>query len=123
MKVDPKCLEFAFEPADRERDGDAATRQPVDRRQRLRGDDRMLQRQDVDAAVDADAFSRAGETGHAGVRVEVMRSGQLDVLGRHDMMLGYRNHLVRSEEHTSELQSLLRISYAVFCLNKNIKHL
>src|SRR3546814_8869995 len=29
--------------------------------------------------------------------------------------------LVRSEEHTSELQSLLRISYAVFCLNKNKK--
>src|SRR3546814_6247662 len=27
----------------------------------------------------------------------------------------------RSEEHTSELQSLLRISYAVFCL-KNQKH-
>src|SRR3546814_4076466 len=26
----------------------------------------------------------------------------------------------RSEEHTSELQSLLRISYAVFCLNKII---
>src|SRR3546814_8224552 len=25
---------------------------------------------------------------------------------------------VRSEEHTSELQSLLRISYVVFCLNK-----
>src|SRR3546814_9940014 len=25
----------------------------------------------------------------------------------------------RSEEHTSELQSLLRISYAVFCLKKN----
>src|SRR3546814_5440651 len=31
----------------------------------------------------------------------------------------------RSEEHTSELQSLMRISYAVFCLkkkNKNTKH-
>src|SRR3546814_8336220 len=27
--------------------------------------------------------------------------------------------LHRSEEHTSELQSLMRISYAVFCLNKN----
>src|SRR3546814_10773450 len=27
----------------------------------------------------------------------------------------------RSEEHTSELQSLLRISYAVFCLNKKQK--
>src|SRR3546814_7114868 len=25
---------------------------------------------------------------------------------------------LRSEEHTSELQSLMRISYAVFCLNK-----
>src|SRR3546814_4251496 len=29
----------------------------------------------------------------------------------------------RSEEHTSELQSLLRISYAVFCLQKNSTHL
>src|SRR3546814_1759665 len=28
--------------------------------------------------------------------------------------------VVRSEEHTSELQSLMRISYAVFCLNKTI---
>src|SRR3546814_6989487 len=27
-------------------------------------------------------------------------------------------NLVRSEEHTSELQSLMRISYAVFCLKK-----
>src|SRR3546814_7980339 len=27
-------------------------------------------------------------------------------------------HLGRSEEHTSELQSLMRISYAVFCLKK-----
>src|SRR3546814_1597167 len=27
----------------------------------------------------------------------------------------------RSEEHTSELQSLMRISYAVFCLKKTIK--
>src|SRR3546814_2101522 len=29
------------------------------------------------------------------------------------------NMAVRSEEHTSELQSLMRISYAVFCLQKN----
>src|SRR3546814_1885699 len=28
----------------------------------------------------------------------------------------------RSEEHTSELQSLMRISYAVFCLKKKSKH-
>src|SRR3546814_8247871 len=30
-------------------------------------------------------------------------------------------HLQRSEEHTSELQSLMRISYAVFCLKKKKK--
>src|SRR3546814_6298185 len=29
---------------------------------------------------------------------------------------------VRSEEHTSELQSLMRISYAVFCLKKKINY-
>src|SRR3546814_2687325 len=31
-----------------------------------------------------------------------------------------RRNPMRSEEHTSELQSLMRISYAVFCLNKKI---
>src|SRR3546814_10366635 len=30
--------------------------------------------------------------------------------------------LARSEEHTSELQSLMRISYAVFCLKKKKNH-
>src|SRR3546814_3016427 len=30
-------------------------------------------------------------------------------------------NIVRSEEHTSELQSLMRISYAVFCLKKKKK--
>src|SRR3546814_2967123 len=34
---------------------------------------------------------------------------------------GRANVTYRSEEHTSELQSLMRISYAVFCLKKN-KH-
>src|SRR3546814_3088244 len=36
---------------------------------------------------------------------------------RHRLALGDR----RSEEHTSELQSLMRISYAVFCLKKKKK--
>src|SRR3546814_2163382 len=44
-----------------------------------------------------------------------------DFLFRHRRLLG-----ARSEEHTSELQSLMRISYAVFCLkkknNKNTEH-
>src|SRR3546814_5945192 len=34
-----------------------------------------------------------------------------------DLKVMYRNRF-RSEEHTSELQSLMRISYAVFCLTK-----
>src|SRR3546814_4352191 len=32
--------------------------------------------------------------------------------------LGLNRPAIRSEEHTSELQSLMRISYAVFCLKK-----
>src|SRR3546814_3394567 len=45
------------------------------------------------------------------------RLGRLDV-SRIDQALvdAYARHLRRSEEHTSELQSLMRISYAVFCL-------
>src|SRR3546814_7773519 len=37
--------------------------------------------------------------------------------GLHSVSLRYFN-AARSEEHTSELQSLMRISYAVFCLKK-----
>src|SRR3546814_6862864 len=40
-----------------------------------------------------------------------------------DMQLARNLAVERSEEHTSELQSLMRISYAVFCLKKkNTKH-
>src|SRR3546814_6531774 len=35
-----------------------------------------------------------------------------------DGRLGSLKHSARSEEHTSELQSLMRLSYAVFCLKK-----
>src|SRR3546814_2448413 len=45
------------------------------------------------------------------------------VISRYQRMIG-RNVLqpMRSEEHTSELQSLMRISYAVFCLKKKNNH-
>src|SRR3546814_1821665 len=36
--------------------------------------------------------------------------------------LGAGKIMARSEEHTSELQSLMRISYAVFCLKKKKNH-
>src|SRR3546814_7011118 len=56
-----------------------------------------------------------------------LRSGRSDLEGisnKTDLQLARlkgRNrslHRQRSEEHTSELQSLMRISYAVFCLKK-----
>src|SRR3546814_3681850 len=40
---------------------------------------------------------------------------------QHGHRQGCREAGHRSEEHTSELQSLMRISYAVFCLKKKIK--
>src|SRR3546814_6096497 len=46
--------------------------------------------------------------------VEGRRSGYCE---RHHRCFS-RCHVERSEEHTSELQSLMRISYAVFCLKK-----
>src|SRR3546814_5054184 len=39
-----------------------------------------------------------------------------------DMIIGTLAGAGRSEEHTSELQSLMRISYAVFCLKKQYKY-
>src|SRR3546814_2138237 len=36
---------------------------------------------------------------------------------------GFADGIERSEEHTSELQSLMRISYAVFCLKKQTRNL
>src|SRR3546814_5576432 len=47
-------------------------------------------------------------------------AGDLELVDRlEDHLRERRIGLVRSEEHTSELQSLMRISYAVFCLKKN----
>src|SRR3546814_1971387 len=38
---------------------------------------------------------------------------------RSSLRISSEASLIRSEEHTSELQALMRISYAVFCLQKN----
>src|SRR3546814_7799595 len=54
-------------------------------------------------------------------------SAQLVVASARDQLLclnekfDFANAAARSEGHTSELQSLMRISYAVFCLKKKIK--
>src|SRR3546814_9625653 len=59
---------------------------------------------DVAAAADP----AGADFGEAGV----------DVDGGVGVGVGPRRVIDRSEEHTSELQSLMRISYAVFCLKK-----
>src|SRR3546814_8925486 len=52
------------------------------------------------------------------VTPEIIEEGAADVVGRsHAGDVGEARR-TRSEEHTSELQSLMRISYAVFCLKK-----
>src|SRR3546814_4843272 len=47
-------------------------------------------------------------------RADGIGDGEADVAA-----VGRRVGRSRSEEHTSELQSLMRLSYAVFCLKKN----
>src|SRR3546814_3308531 len=46
------------------------------------------------------------------------RGGLNIVMGWNERDMGMFGIPLRSEEHTSELQSLMRISYAVFCLQK-----
>src|SRR3546814_8463727 len=84
---------------------------------------RVAQQMD-DACLD----HRFGEDGGDGVgeALQAIDDGQHDILDAavaqfvHDAQpeFGALILLQRSEEHTSELQSLMRISYAVFCLKK-----
>src|SRR3546814_2212779 len=54
-------------------------------------------------------------------RGERLRGEDVVELQVHGSPVLLRQLLARSEEHTSELQSLMRISYAVFCLKKKMK--
>src|SRR3546814_7940398 len=65
-------------------------------------------------SVVTDAVAAFFDAAMIGVGCRVRRQGHIG--GR----IGKERHDIgkRSEEHTSELQSLMRISYAVFCLKK-----
>src|SRR3546814_9583954 len=64
-----------------------------------------------------------------GVEHVLLAPDELDAVGAATLGLAHRmarclgivDRLVRSAEHTSALQSLMRISYAVFCLKKTNK--
>src|SRR3546814_6822717 len=88
--------------------------------------DRLRQLSENEPAVTASVFvqfhngmtrraAASEEVQNDGVRVVPGRSEQAIVDSQKALREGKRR---RSEEHTSELQSLMRISYAVFCLQK-----
>src|SRR3546814_3719019 len=56
---------------------------------------------------------RGARAGFDAVAIEVQAAAGVELL-----VGNAREQVDRSEEHTSELQSLMRISYAVFCLKK-----
>src|SRR3546814_10678042 len=62
---------------------------------------------------------RAGRAGSpAAIRMQPSFNPAAWVRARRSAPPRVRSARIRSEEHTSELQSLMRTSYAVFCLNK-----
>src|SRR3546814_15118064 len=69
-------------------------------------------------AMHAPAFAT-----HTGIGCAVVDRRDYALQTRHFLLAANHRPLVgtRSEEHTSELQSLMRISYAVFCLKKKNK--
>src|SRR3546814_7352316 len=75
--------------------------------------------------VDIDPHGRIGP-GKIKLLEQIGALGSISAAGR-SMSMSYKrawalvDELNRSEEHTSELQSLMRISYAVFCLKKKNK--
>src|SRR3546814_10552492 len=98
--------------------GDRALRDPfgaVPEQRRNRAEQQADNRRGDDRAK-ADAAFRGREIGLDSGRETIgfarLLTERLDDLHRPHLLGG------RSEEHTSELQSLMRISYAVFCLKK-----
>src|SRR3546814_1370673 len=85
---------------------------------RFRARDMVLTRR-ID--TEATALQRHGELGFWAQLLgqEAAQIGAGRALRPQDYVFPtYREHGVRSEEHTSELQSLMRMLYAVFCLKK-----
>src|SRR3546814_1622779 len=104
---------------------------PTRRSSDLRAASLLLLRDGHDGGGDRPALRRRGdllERGGAlqhrplapGAVGEARREGRRRHPAR--VLHHHRDRRHRSEEHTSELQSLMRISYAVFCLKKKTDH-
>src|SRR3546814_5464965 len=68
-------------------------------------------------AVEVEALNFDLVDAHCGLEAD--RREEFELLRALDV--SFEQCAIRSEEHTSELESLMRISYAVFCLKKTIK--
>src|SRR3546814_7406424 len=90
--------------------------------------ERFTQTQELYREVCALLFFRYGITPTANKLYQLVRKGSMsapaEALSKfwEDLREKSRARIERSEEHTSELQSLMRISYAVFCLKKKKHH-
>src|SRR3546814_1676145 len=72
-----------------------------------------------DAVAGLEAVNVGADGDHLAGGFDAQPAGQLDRISA----VAVIDVEIRSEEHTSELQSLMRISYAVFCLKKKTKYI
>src|SRR3546814_4403072 len=92
------------------------------------GKGRALVIADADLLRDASWFGPGAQGESRGARIAdnghlVSAAAQMLLDGQDSMSASDVRWMTRSEEHTSELPSLLRISYAVFCLKKHKEEL
>src|SRR3546814_5831772 len=97
----------------------ALTRLPSSRRASTIGDDSSTRRPTAETILEITRIRCFSSLNRAAVSSSTPKRSTKTVLcelTRTSVIVG------RSEEHTSELQSLMRISYAVFCLKKKKQH-
>src|SRR3546814_13654019 len=104
----PHVVRLETRPPNLEGSGEITMRDLVKNALRMRPDRIILGEVRGAEAVD---MLQAMNTGHDGSLGTLHANRPREALTRLENM-------IRSEEHTSELQSLMRISYAVFCLKK-----
>src|SRR3546814_4373579 len=80
----------------------------------------------LQALLDQDGGSTQPLLQNAGINIDLLRSKLARIIDELPKLANATGEVnvspdLRSEEHTSELQSLMRISYAAFCLKKKNK--